>query len=209
MSSKIYTVSSEAPEVADTRSRLLNAARKLLEDRGPHGVGMEEIARAAGVSRQAAYLHFKSRRGLLLALVTHIDRGRDVDERVERLWAAPDALTALDGVAELAAVTNSEVHRIGTALDAARRWDSDFDAAWQDRMRRRLARYQRLVRWLAKEKALGAGWTTREAAMFLWMATSLATYDQLVIEMRLSLPAYTRLLRSMIRSTLRAPMSDR
>ena len=92
------------------------------------------------------------------------------------------------------------------ALDAARRWDSDFDAAWQDRMRKRLARYQRLARWLAKEKVLGAGWTAREAAIFLWTATSLATYDQLVFEMRLSVSAYTKLLASMLRSTLQAPM---
>jgi len=184
----------------------VHAARRLLEERGPHGVGMEEIARASGVSRQAAYLHFKSRRGLLLALVTHIDRGRDVDERVERLWKAQDALTALDAVPALAAATNREVHRIGMALDAARRWDSDFDAAWQDRMRRRLARYQRLARWLAKEKALGEGWNPREAAIFLWTATSLATYDQLVIEMRLSVAAYTKLLATMLRSTLQGPM---
>jgi hypothetical protein len=132
---------------------------------------------------------------------------RDVDQRVERLWTAPDALTALDGVAELAAVTNAEVHRIGVALDSARRWDADFDAAWQDRMRRRLARYRRLAQWLAKEKALGARWTTREAAIFLWTATSLATFDQLVVGMRMSVPAYTRLLRSMIRSTLQGPLA--
>jgi AcrR family transcriptional regulator len=170
---------------------------------------MEEIARASGVSRQAAYLHFKSRRGLLVALVAHIDRGRDVDERVDRLWQAPDALTALDAVPELAAATNPEVHRIGMALDAARRWDPDFDAAWQDRMRRRLARYQRLARWLAKEKTLGEGWKTRDAAIFLWTATSLATYDQLVVEMHLSLSAYTRLLATMLRSTLQQPMRMR
>jgi hypothetical protein len=93
-------------------------------------------------------------------------------------------------------------------LDAARRWDSDFDAAWQDRMTKRLARYQRLARWLAKERVLGEGWTVRDAAAFLWMATSLATYDQLVVGMRMSVSRYEESLRSMLRSTLQGPLRD-
>jgi AcrR family transcriptional regulator len=205
MSSKLYNVSSKP---LDTRERLLEAARGLLEQHGPAEVGMEEIARAAGVSRQAAYLHFKSRRGLLLELVVHVDRGRNVDARVERLWQAESSLRALDEVADLAAHTNAEVHRIGMALDAARRWDPDFDAAWQDRMRRRHARYRRLARWLLDEGALGKGWTAREAAWFIWMVTSLAVFDLLVTDMRLSKSGYVRLLRSALRSTLQGPFAE-
>src|SRR3990170_2008478 len=98
-----------------TRTRLLDAARQLLEAGGPHGVGMEEIAQAAGVSRQSVYLHFGSKTGLLLALVAHVDAHRDVNEQVDRLWRLPSALTALEAAADLAAVTNPEVHRIALA----------------------------------------------------------------------------------------------
>lgn len=111
--------------------------------------------------------------------------------RVAQLWAARDARTALDAVPGRAAITNPEVHRIAMALDAARRWDADLASAWHDRMRMRLARYQRLARWLARDRALGTGWTAREAAILLWTATSIATCDQLVVDMKLSVAADT------------------
>ena len=51
-----------------TRSNILDSALRLLVERGYHGVGKEEVARDAGVSRQALYQHFKSKSELLVAL---------------------------------------------------------------------------------------------------------------------------------------------
>lgn len=188
----------------DTKTRLLDAARMLVEQHGPHGVRMEDIASKAGVSRQSAYLHFHSKTGLLLALVAHVDSQRDVNELVDRLWSESDALAALDAVAELAARTNPEVHRIGIALDTARRWDEAFEAAWQDRMNLRLRRYRRLVRWLQRESYLGSGWTIADATSFIWSMTSIETYDQLVVERRMSLSRYAQVLRVSLRAALTA-----
>jgi AcrR family transcriptional regulator len=50
----------------DARAAILDAARRLLEERGYHGIGLDAIGREAGVSRQAVYLHFRSKAGLLL-----------------------------------------------------------------------------------------------------------------------------------------------
>lgn len=186
----------------DTRTRVLEVARQLLEEGGPHGVGMEEIARAAGVSRQSVYLHFGSKSGLLLALVAHVDAQRDVNELVDNLWTLPDALTALEAAADLAAATNPEVHRIALALDAARRWDAAFEEAWKDRTSHRVTRYRRLARWLDKDAILGAGWRIEHATDFIWSLTSVQTYDQLVIERGLSIEDYATLLRTSLRATL-------
>lgn len=194
---------------SDTRTCLLDAARGLLEEGGPHGVGMEEIAQAAGVSRQSVYLHFGSKTGLLLALVAHVDAARDVNEQVDRLWRLPDGLTALDAVADLAAATNPEVHRIALALDAARRWDPAFESAWQDRTTHRLERYQRLARWLKREGSLGAGWRTGHATDFIWSLTSVHAYDQLVVERGLSIEHYTTMLRTALRATLTSELRRR
>jgi AcrR family transcriptional regulator len=169
---------------------------------------MDEIAKEANLTRQAVYLHFGTKRGLLLALVEHIDSSRDVYERVETIWSAADALNALQVAVQVAAHTNAEVCRIGLALDAARRWDSDFDAAWRNRMGRRLARYRRLARWLHRDGILGAGWTIREAAVFLWTSTSIATFDLIVHDMGLTTKRYERLLLSMLRATLQAPLVE-
>lgn len=161
-----------------------------------------EIARAAGVSRQSVYLHFGSKSGLLLALVAHVDAQRDVNELVDNLWTLPDALTALEAAADLAAATNPEVHRIALALDAARRWDAAFEEAWKDRTSHRVTRYRRLARWLDKEALLGAGWRIDHATDFIWSVTSVQTYDQLVIERGLSIEDYATLLRTSLRATL-------
>ena len=55
-----------------TRDRILAAARTLLENRG-FDVGMGEIARQAGISRQAVYLHFQSKADLLRQLTTWVE----------------------------------------------------------------------------------------------------------------------------------------
>lgn len=192
----------------DTTTRLLDAARQLLEERGPHGVGMEQIAQAAGVSRQSVYLHFGSKTGLLLALVAHVDAQRDVNEQVDRLWRLPDALTALEAAADLAAATNPEVHRIALAFDAARRWDTAFESAWQDRTTHRLDRYRRLARWLKRDGLLGAGWRIDPATDFIWSLTSVQTYDQLVVERGLSVEQYVALLRTSLRTTLTSELPN-
>ena len=56
-----------------TRSKILESPRKLLVARGYHGIGLEEVARDAGVSRQTLYLHFKSKAEHLVATSQHND----------------------------------------------------------------------------------------------------------------------------------------
>jgi AcrR family transcriptional regulator len=50
------------------REALLEAARRLTAERGPHGFTMAEAARLAGVSASAPYRHFKDRDALLAEL---------------------------------------------------------------------------------------------------------------------------------------------
>lgn len=67
---------------ATTHERILEAAASLLSARGFHGVGMGEVARAAGVSRQALYLHFASKSELFVAASEYIVE--QAQARVER-----------------------------------------------------------------------------------------------------------------------------
>lgn len=50
------------------REALLEAARRLTAERGPHGFTLAEAARLAGVSPSAPYRHFKDREALLAEL---------------------------------------------------------------------------------------------------------------------------------------------
>ena len=59
---------------ADTRERILAATWKLMEESRDLQVRIADIAAAAGVSRQAVYLHFGNRPNLLLAAVQYRDQ---------------------------------------------------------------------------------------------------------------------------------------
>src|SRR5439155_2043645 len=56
----------------ERRERLLNAAAKLVAERGFHSVGIIEIGAAAGVTGSAIYRHFKSKGDLLVALFERV-----------------------------------------------------------------------------------------------------------------------------------------
>jgi AcrR family transcriptional regulator len=68
----------------DLRRALLEAARALLEERGPAALNLREIARRVGVSAPSAYHHFASRDAIAVALAE-----QGFVELFERLDAAP------------------------------------------------------------------------------------------------------------------------
>ena len=77
---------------SETRVRILNATWKLLEASQGSGVRMSDIAKIAGISRQAVYLHFPNRAELLIATTRHLDEVKSVDAR---LMVSRNAITGL------------------------------------------------------------------------------------------------------------------
>jgi AcrR family transcriptional regulator len=63
----------QAERTEATRTALIGAARPLFAQRGYAGVGTEEIARAAGVTRGALYHHFDGKRELFEAVYEQIE----------------------------------------------------------------------------------------------------------------------------------------
>jgi AcrR family transcriptional regulator len=63
----------QAERTEATRTALIAAARPLFAQRGYAGVGTEEIARAAGVTRGALYHHFDGKRELFEAVYERIE----------------------------------------------------------------------------------------------------------------------------------------
>ncbi len=54
---------------ADTRERILGAAAALFREQGFNGTGMQELARAVGLTKSALYHHFPSKHALLSEIV--------------------------------------------------------------------------------------------------------------------------------------------
>ena len=60
---------------ADTRERILHIAARLFADQGFDAVSVREVCEGAGVSKPVIYYHFKSRDGLVLAVLEHLGEG--------------------------------------------------------------------------------------------------------------------------------------
>jgi AcrR family transcriptional regulator len=187
----------------DTRERLLDAATRLIVERGYHQVGMDEIAREAGVSRQAVYQgHFRSKAELLLALVARADELADVPRRVGRMREAHDGVQALEIAVEVVTSIERDIHDCARVFDAARTADPAFETAWQDRMRLRRGFSRAAVHRLEAEGRLADGWTAEEAADYLWAALSTSTYQALVVERGWSEDRYVGMLKRVLRGAL-------
>jgi len=66
----------QAQRRAETRARLLAAARHIFAERGYHAASLELVSERAGCTKGALYHHFGSKEGLLLALLDEHLAGR-------------------------------------------------------------------------------------------------------------------------------------
>ena len=185
-----------------TRTRILQSALRLLTQRGYHGVGVEEVARDAGLSRQAVYLHFKSKAALVVAMAQYEDEVTGTAELLRPVAEAPTASEALDrGVAAYGAI-EPLIHDVASVLYAARRSDPAAEAAWQDRMAFRRGNIRRVMEALQREGLLADGWTVDEAADFVSALLSLHTYEYLARERGWTIERLVSRLTTILHSTL-------
>jgi AcrR family transcriptional regulator len=193
----LYTMSSSG-----TRERILDGARALLESEDRPDIGLEQIAKRAGVSRQAIYLHFGSRGALLLALAEHVDEAEGLSELTRRVREARSGVEALHLLVWLNAEYEPRIRGVAHAHDLARRADPDLEAAWQDRMRARRALYADVVRRLEDDDELAEGLTSREAVDLIWALLSSRVYEDLVVDRGWSRRRYEERLRTLLRGAV-------
>ena len=186
---------------AETRERILAATWKLMEKSRDLQVRIADIAAAAGVSRQAVYLHFGNRANLLLAAVQYRDRISPVQTiaRAAEEDAVPGAL------ANFVAAWFEHIPRIEPVahlLSAASQIDPEAKVAWEDRMSllRRLIGV--LTKRLAAGRVLKSEWTAERAADWIWHRTHLDGWRHLVGERGWDAAEYGRQVRASLERDL-------
>jgi AcrR family transcriptional regulator len=85
------------PRRGQRREELLAVSARLFAERGFHGVSIDEIGAAVGLSGPAVYRHFPSKEAMLAEMLLGISR-QLLDEGSRRAVAAPDAAAALDAL---------------------------------------------------------------------------------------------------------------
>ena len=191
-------MSSENPA---TRIRILDAAWTLLETGGSK-VRMSDIAKEAGVSRQAVYLHFPSRTDLLIATTRHIDAANDVDARLAASRAAGSGAERLALYVAAWGGYIPEIYGVGRALMAMQDSDPEARRAWDDRMQAMRHGCAAAVRALAEEGSLRPDLDETRATDLLWMLLSVRNWEQLTQEAGWSQEDYLAGLQDLARRAL-------
>lgn len=185
-----------------TRAAVLDAAWQLLEEGGAGQATMGAVAERAGVSRRALYLHFASRGELLLALHEHVDTELDLAASIEPVFAAPDAVAALEEFTAHLARYHPRIQDIDLALLRVRDNDPDVATlieqgmqAWHDGCRS-------IARRLADEGRLAEPWTVDTAADLIWSFMFPETLERLTVSRGWPTERYGELLAVVLRRTL-------
>lgn len=160
-----------------TRHRILDAAWDLLARHGD--VTLKEVAAAAGVSRQAVYLHVGDRQGLLVAVVRHMDESLGIGESVAEVFAAPSGVEAMHRAVVVHSTFNPSIDPVARHLERAS-GDDPLAVAWRDRMTVRRQVHHDIVRRIADDGALAPGWTIDAAAGLFHGVTLPAVWRELV-----------------------------
>ena len=166
----------------DTRHRILRAAWELMEERGAE-VRLVDVADRARVSRQALYLHFGDRAGLLIALVEFMDEALGLGDLVGHVFAAPTGAEMLERTMELYVRMAPRIDRVAEVLETAQYEDEGLAAAWRNRMDNRQRVHRMIVQRISDEGQLAEGWTVNAAADLFYAITMPGPWRELTMEL--------------------------
>jgi AcrR family transcriptional regulator len=192
-------------QAGDTRRRIVEATRKLLEREGYAGMTIEAVARAAQVSVPTVYAIFKSKTGILIALLDQSMFGEDYDELVRQALSAKkpeDRLRLAAGVArQIRAAQSATFHLLRGAGVVA----PELAKLEQQRERLRYDGEKSMITSLRDSGELRPGLSFQTARDIFWMLTGGDVYRMLVTERGWSPQKYQDWLSDTLVESLLAP----
>jgi AcrR family transcriptional regulator len=194
-------MSSEAAFYGDpaTRRRILQATWELLEQQDS-GVRLVDVADRAGVTRQAVYLHFGDRSGLLVALVDFIDVSLGAVQLRAHIHGGATGVESLQRWIETMSWYTVKIDRVTQVLESSQYQDEALAAAWRDRMGRRQLHIRSIVERVAAEGHLAEGWSVDVAVELIYVVTMPGAWRELTRELGWTAEQYTQHLTRLIRS---------
>ena len=188
-------------KIIETRTRILDATVRMLEEHAGRGVRMGDIAKAAGISRQAVYLHFASRTELLVAATRHLDEILDVDRRLAPSRAATSGVERLALYIECWGHYIPDIYGVAKALLLAQDTDEAAAAAWKDRMLAMRDGCRAAIDALHSDGTLAPEWTPKIATDALWTMLLVPNWENLTVECGWSTQEYVRWMQLLARQS--------
>ena len=188
-------------ENIETRIKILKATVRMLEDRGGRGVRMGAIAKAAGISRQAIYLHFNSRLDLFVATLQYLSEVLDVDSRLAPSRAADTGVERLALYIESWGYFLPEIYGVAKAMLLAQDGDDAAAEAWKDRMLAMREGCHAAIAALDADGTLAKEWQIKPATDVLWTMLCVQNWEHLVNECGWSTQEYVEGIQTMAKRT--------
>ena len=183
----------------DTRERILAAALHLLEASQGRGVRMTDIAKRAGITRQALYLHFSTRAELLIATTHYGDALKGSEERLVPSRTAKTGTERLDAYIEAWGDYIPEIYGVARALLAMRDTDAAAAEAWDKRMLDMREGCEAAIGALERDGRLSPDFAADQATDILWTMLSVRSWEQLTIDRGWPQARYVAAMKSLAR----------
>ena len=189
-------------QAAQTRGRILAAAKNLFESEGFECVTIEKIAQAADVSIPTIYSLFQSKRGVLRALMDEALPKDQFDALVERSKQAKSPKVRLRFSAKIARQMYDAERAQMDIFRGASVLSPEFKELEKEREKRRYDRQKETIKAMAKENSLAKGVSVNRARDILWAFTGRDLYRMFVIEQRWTSGEYEKWLAQLLANTL-------
>lgn len=175
-----YRSPQRAERANATRREIIEAAGRLFSSEGYGRTTMEAVANEADLSIATVYLVFRSKFGLLSALVTETVEDPALD--VQQVLEATDVEGELAIGARIIRQLHERTAAISGILRSGRGSDPRLEAMWDEWQGRHLAAVSQVAGHLAAAARLRPGVDEARAADVLYALAGAETYRQLVIE---------------------------
>jgi len=179
---RLYKSPVRQRQAGDTRRRIVEATRHLLESEGYAGMTIEAIARRAEVSAQSVYGIFKSKTGILVELLDQAAFGADYEDSVRQAMSTTDPESRLRFAARIARQIHDAQSMTFDLLRGAGVVAPELAKLEQQREDLRYKRQEIMIISLREDAGLRPGLDHRTARDILWMLTGRDVYRMLVRE---------------------------
>src|SRR5882724_8229123 len=192
-------------QAGDTRRRIVDATRHLLQSEGYAGMTIETIGRRAEVSAQSVYAIFKSKTGILIELLDQSSFGVDYEDAVRQARSASDPEARLRLAARVARQIRGAQSAAFDLMRGAGVVAPELAKLEQQRERLRYEKEESVIISLRDAGRLRLGLSHKIARDIFWMLTGGDVYRMLVRERKWSPQKYQDWLADILVYSLLAP----
>lgn len=199
---RAYNSEHRVAQAQENKERIVSCARKLFEVHGFEKVTIDQIASQANVSAPTIYALFKSKIGILKAILDAALPAQQHEALVERGKLEKTPAKRIATAAVIARqLYDAESKQLG-AFQNVSILDPVFKKLEIEREKRRYDRLQESITQFAKDHALVPGLDQKKAHDIFWAFTGRDLYRMLVIERGWSSQEYEAWLAQLLANTL-------